>query len=73
MGDQSLYHHPLKVVDYWSAWTSSGVQGFPTAATAAKGQALFDACTHHLAAAIDEFRTWPRKPRRDFHASASNE
>lgn len=69
LGPQSHYHHPVKLVDYWSSWTDSGVHGDPTTATAEKGRVLFEASVTHLAAAIEEFRDMERTDRRDFHAN----
>ena len=66
-GLQNHYHHPVKLVDFWSSWTESGVHGDPTVATAEKGRVLFEAAVTHLAAAIEEFRDMERKERQDHH------
>jgi creatinine amidohydrolase/Fe(II)-dependent formamide hydrolase-like protein len=53
--------------DYWSRWTQIGVHGDPTAATAEKGQIIWEAVLTRLIEVVDEFRAWPLAERRDQH------
>jgi creatinine amidohydrolase/Fe(II)-dependent formamide hydrolase-like protein len=53
--------------DYWGRWTKAGVHGDPTAATAKKGEIIWEAVLARLIELVDEFRAWPIAPRSDQH------
>src|ERR671916_132054 len=57
---------PLKLMPWWSSFSESGVQGDATKATAAKGEALFEAATEEIATYVTELRSLPL-PRRKEH------
>jgi creatinine amidohydrolase/Fe(II)-dependent formamide hydrolase-like protein len=54
--------------DYWSRWTDLGVHGDARAATAEKGEKIFETSVTRLMELADEWRAWPLADRRDFHA-----
>jgi creatinine amidohydrolase len=58
---------PLKLMPWWSSFSSSGVQGDPTAATEEKGRLLFEAAVAGICAFVEELRSIPIRPRRDRH------
>jgi hypothetical protein len=60
---------PVKIMDWWSAYTESGVIGDATQATAEKGKAIYDASVEGLAAFFQEFQGWEIRPRVDYHAA----
>ena len=53
--------------DYWGRWTQRGVHGDPTAATAAKGEIVFESAVTRLIEVVDEWRAWPLAERSDQH------
>jgi creatinine amidohydrolase len=53
--------------DYWGRWTTVGVHGDPTVATAKKGEIIWEAVLKGLVEFVDEWRCWPIEPRRDQH------
>lgn len=53
--------------DYWGRWTTSGVHGDPTRASAAKGAILFEAAVSGLVKLVAELRGWPLEARVDQH------
>ncbi len=53
--------------DYWGRWTTTGVHGDPTCATAAKGALLFEAAVEGLVRLVPELRHWPVAERADQH------
>jgi creatinine amidohydrolase/Fe(II)-dependent formamide hydrolase-like protein len=59
--------NPVRFNDYWGRWTSDGVHGDPTTATAEKGKVLFEAAVSGLVSFIDEWREWPIAQRSDQH------
>lgn len=59
----------VRLNDYWGRWTSTGVHGDPTKATAAKGKIIFEAAVAGLIGVVDELRAWPLPQRNDQHAS----
>ncbi len=63
----STYDFPVRFSDYWSRWTSTGVHGDPTKATAEKGKLIFETTVAALVEFVDEWRAWPIAERRDFH------
>jgi len=58
---------PVNLMEWWSAYTTSGVLGDPTLATAEKGRQYFEAFVESLVGLIKEFRARPIRPRRDQH------
>ena len=57
----------LKLMPWWSSFSESGVQGDATRATAAKGEALFEAATQEIATFVTELRSLPLPRRKDHH------
>src|SRR5262245_6919838 len=41
LSSDSVPEYPVRFADYWGRWTTTGVHGDPTAATAEKGKLLF--------------------------------
>ncbi len=67
VSSDSTAEFPVRLNDYWSRWTETGVHGDATKATAAKGEVLFDAAVSGLVELVDEIRAWPIERRRDMH------
>lgn len=73
-GQARFYWHdltqspPLKMMDWWSRISETGVIGDPTVATAEKGQAWFEAAVEALIALVREFRSFEIRPRVDHHS-----
>jgi creatinine amidohydrolase len=67
MSSDSTSDHPVRFNDFWGRWTTVGVHGDATTATAAKGQAIFEAAVSELVRVVDEFRAWPLAERSDQH------
>jgi creatinine amidohydrolase len=63
---------PMKLVQWTSSATPTGVSGAPTHATAEKGRALIDAAADNLVAFIREFRTMVKGERVDHRAVRPN-
>jgi creatinine amidohydrolase len=61
--------NPVRFSDYWGRWTTLGVHGDATTATAAKGAVIFEAAVTGLVEVVDEFRAWPIAPRSDQHTN----
>ena len=55
---------PLKLMPWWSSFSRTGVQGRPTLATRAKGEALLDAAVAECVSYIRELRDMPVPERR---------
>lgn len=53
--------------DFWGRWTSLGVHGDPTPATAEKGKIIFEAAVTGLLELVDDIRSWPIEKRSDQH------
>jgi creatinine amidohydrolase len=58
----------VRFSDFWGRWTSKGVHGDPTAATAEKGKVIFEAAVTRMIELVDEWRAWPIAERSDQHA-----
>jgi creatinine amidohydrolase len=58
---------PLKVMPWWSSFSSTGVQGDSTRASADKGAALFEAAVQEIVSFVDELRATPIGARKDHH------
>jgi creatinine amidohydrolase len=67
LSSDSTSNYPVRFSDYWGRWTEIGVHGDPTAATAEKGQVIFEAAVSNLIKLVDEWRAWPIAERRDRH------
>jgi len=55
---------PLKLMPWWSSFSTTGVQGDPTKATAEKGKALLDAAVAECVAFVRELGSKPLPERR---------
>jgi len=62
----------MKLVQWTSSATPTGVSGAPTQATAAKGQVLVDACARNLVEFAREFRVMEKGKRVDHRAVKPN-
>lgn len=58
---------PLKMMNWWSRFSQTGVVGDPTLANADKGERFFEAVVSKLVELIKEFKSWEIKPRVDHH------
>jgi creatinine amidohydrolase len=58
---------PLKLMPWWSSFSTSGVQGDATRASAAKGAVLFHAAVAEIVSFVAELRALPIPTRRDHH------
>ena len=67
VSSDSTANYPVRFSDIWGRWTTTGVHGDPTQATAEKGQAIFEAAVTNLIAFVDEWRAWPIGERQDQH------
>lgn len=63
LSSDSTPDRPARFSDYWGRWTSDGVHGDPTAATAEKGKLIFEAAVGGLLELVDEWRAWPDQER----------
>jgi len=73
VSSDSTANYPVRFSDIWGRWTSTGVHGDPTQATAEKGQAIFEAAVTNLIAFVDEWRAWPIAERQDQHTQPVQE
>ena len=58
----------VRFSDYWGRWTTTGVHGDPTKASAEKGKIIFEAAVTRMIELVDEWRAWPIAERSDRHA-----
>ncbi|MCZ2146306.1 MAG: creatininase family protein [Bryobacterales bacterium] len=58
---------PIKMMDYWTCFSKSGINGDPTLATAEKGKIIFEAVVNNFARFAREFKNRPRGERTDHH------
>jgi creatinine amidohydrolase len=58
---------PIRMMDYWTRFSKSGVNGDPTLATAEKGKAIFEAVVTNFVQFAREFKNRPRGERTDYH------
>jgi creatinine amidohydrolase len=68
LSSDSTADYPVRFNDFWGRWTTCGVHGDPTTATAEKGQVIFEAAVSRLVEIVDEWRAWPLEERSDQHA-----
>jgi creatinine amidohydrolase/Fe(II)-dependent formamide hydrolase-like protein len=59
---------PMKVIQWTSGATPTGVSGAPTLATAAKGKTIIEAASDNLAEFVREFRNLQKAARVDHRA-----
>jgi creatinine amidohydrolase len=67
VSSDSTANYPVRFNDFWGRWTTTGVHGDPTKASAEKGRILFEAAVTGLVQLVDELRAWPIEKRRDMH------
>lgn len=67
LSSDSTSDYPVRFNDYWGRWTEIGVHGDPTAATAEKGELIFEAAVSSLIELVDEWQAWPIAERADQH------
>ncbi len=67
VSSDSTANKPVRFNDIWGRWTTTGVHGDPTRATAEKGKLIFEAAVSGLVALVDEWRGWPMTERSDQH------
>jgi len=58
---------PVRMMDWWTRFSKSGVNGDPTLATAEKGRVIFEAVVENFVKFAREFKTRPRGERLDHH------
>jgi creatinine amidohydrolase/Fe(II)-dependent formamide hydrolase-like protein len=58
---------PVRMMDYWTCFSKSGVNGYPTLATAQKGKQNFDAVVSNFVEFAREFKARPMGERVDYH------
>lgn len=69
MSSDSTSKYPVRFSDYWGRWTTLGVHGDATTATADRGALIFEAAVSGLVDVIDEWRAWPIAARSDQHSN----
>ena len=67
VSSDSTPNYPVRFNDFWGRWTSDGVHGDPTVATAKKGKIIFEAAVSRLTEVVDEWQAWPVNERTDQH------
>ena len=67
LSSDSTSNYPVRFNDFWGRWTSLGVHGDATTATAEKGKLIFEAAVSRLIEIVDEWRAWPIAERSDQH------
>ena len=67
MSSDSTSNYPVRFSDYWGRWTTKGVHGDPTAATAEKGAVIYEAAVTSLIGIDEELKGWPLPERSDQH------
>ena len=58
---------PIRMMDYWTCFSKSGINGDPTLATAEKGRVIFETVVTNFVRLAREFRTRPSGQRTDWH------
>jgi creatinine amidohydrolase len=67
VSSDSTANYPARFSDFWGRWTTTGVHGDPTKATAEKGRVIFEAAVTGLIELIDDWKAWPIPRRSDQH------
>jgi creatinine amidohydrolase/Fe(II)-dependent formamide hydrolase-like protein len=60
------------MMDYWTRFSKSGVNGDPTLATAEKGKLIFEAVVSNFVKFAGEFKQRPMGERVDYHQKAES-
>jgi creatinine amidohydrolase len=58
---------PVRMVEWWTRISKSGVVGDPTIANRDEGKAWYDATVENLIEFIHEFRAFEVRPKKDLH------
>jgi creatinine amidohydrolase len=58
---------PIRMMDYWTRFSKSGINGDPTLATAEKGKIIFETVVNNFVKFAREFKNRPRGDRVDYH------
>ena len=58
---------PIRMMDWWTRFSKSGVNGDPTVASAEKGKVIFEAVVENFVKMAREFKNRPRGERVDHH------
>ena len=58
---------PIRLMDYWTCFSKSGINGDPTLATAEKGKLIYEAVVPNFVKLVREFKNRPRGERTDYH------
>ena len=58
---------PIRMMDYWTRFSKSGVNGDPTLATAEKGRVIFESVVRNFVRLGREFKNRPDGERVDYH------
>src|SRR5262249_10174393 len=61
---------PIRMMDWWTRFSKSGVNGDPTLATAEKGRIIFEAVVSNFVRLAREFKNRPSGDRVDYHKTA---
>lgn len=64
---------PVRMMDYWTCFSKSGINGDPTLATAEKGKIIFEAVVDNFVKFAREFRNRPRGERVDYHKKSAGQ
>jgi creatinine amidohydrolase len=67
VSSDSTGNYRVRFNDFWGRWTTTGVHGDATKATAEKGRIIFEAAVSGLVELVDELRAWPIEKRADMH------
>jgi len=68
VSSDSTANYHVRFNDIWGRWTTTGVHGDPTTATAEQGKLIFEAAVTRLIELVDEWCAWPIGERQDQHA-----
>ncbi|MFN7924662.1 MAG: creatininase family protein [Bryobacteraceae bacterium] len=58
---------PIRMMDWWTCFSKTGINGDPTLATAEKGKIIFEAVVNNFVKFAREFKHRPRGERVDYH------
>jgi len=58
---------PIRLMDWWTTFSKSGINGDPTLATAEKGKLIYEAVVANFVKFAREFKHRPRGERTDWH------
>lgn len=61
---------PVRMMDWWTRFSKTGVNGDPTLATAEKGRVIFEAVVENFVKFVREFKSRPQGERVDHHLEA---